>query len=82
MGLAYDTSFPLPDLADQSGPGETSVGPRQSQNWAGTGVGKASLPHAGAHSSMLPRDWERWARGRGMLGGWRVEASGCQAVMV
>ncbi|XP_044097949.1 PAS domain-containing serine/threonine-protein kinase isoform X2 [Neovison vison] len=53
MGLAYDTSFPLPDLADQSGPGETSVGPRQSQNWAGTGVDPRA-PSASVGGHVLP----------------------------
>ncbi|XP_012907335.1 PAS domain-containing serine/threonine-protein kinase isoform X2 [Mustela putorius furo] len=56
MGLACDTSFPLPDLADQSGPGETSVGPRQSRNWAGTGVEPLDprAPSASVGGHVLP----------------------------
>lgn len=54
MGLARDSSLPLPNLADcldignQSGPGKTSVGPQQGRNLAGTATGKPSLPLTGA----------------------------------
>ncbi|XP_045874798.1 PAS domain-containing serine/threonine-protein kinase isoform X3 [Meles meles] len=54
MGLACDTSFPLPDLADQSGPGETSMGPRQSWNRTGMGVDPRA-PSASVGEHVLPR---------------------------
>lgn len=47
MDLVYDSSLPLPDLADcldtatQSGPGEVTVGPQQDQSPAG---GETRLP--------------------------------------
>nr|XP_035941490.1 PAS domain-containing serine/threonine-protein kinase [Halichoerus grypus] len=60
MGLACDTSLPLPDLADcldignQSEPGETSVGPRQGRNPAGAATDpRANGALAGDH--VLPR---------------------------
>nr|XP_045723539.1 PAS domain-containing serine/threonine-protein kinase isoform X1 [Mirounga angustirostris] len=60
MGLACDTSLPLPDLADcldtgnQSEPGETRVGPRQSWNPASQATDpRANGTLAGDH--VLPR---------------------------
>uniref|UniRef100_A0A452U1U5 PAS domain-containing serine/threonine-protein kinase n=1 Tax=Ursus maritimus TaxID=29073 RepID=A0A452U1U5_URSMA len=71
MGLACDSSLPLPDLADcldignQSGPGKTSVGLQQGWNLAGTATGKPS-PHPQGHSSMPPREVGR-AQDTGVL---------------
>lgn len=85
MGLACDSSLPLPDLADcldignQSGPGKTSVGLQQGWNLAGTATGKPS-PRPQGHSSMPPREVGR-AQDTGVLGGWRTEASRCWAAV-
>uniref|UniRef100_A0A452U1T6 PAS domain-containing serine/threonine-protein kinase n=1 Tax=Ursus maritimus TaxID=29073 RepID=A0A452U1T6_URSMA len=60
MGLACDSSLPLPDLADcldignQSGPGKTSVGLQQGWNLAGTATDpRANSALVGDH--VLPR---------------------------
>uniref|UniRef100_A0A7N5JQ44 PAS domain-containing serine/threonine-protein kinase n=1 Tax=Ailuropoda melanoleuca TaxID=9646 RepID=A0A7N5JQ44_AILME len=60
MGLARDSSLPLPNLADcldignQSGPGKTSVGPQQGRNLAGTATDpRANSALVGDH--VLPR---------------------------
>ncbi|KAI5281399.1 Pas Domain-Containing Serine/Threonine-Protein Kinase [Manis pentadactyla] len=53
MDLVYDSSLPLPDLADcldtatQSGPGEVTVGPQQDQSPAGEPTADIAL--AGGH---------------------------------
>uniref|UniRef100_A0A9L0RYZ9 PAS domain-containing serine/threonine-protein kinase n=1 Tax=Equus caballus TaxID=9796 RepID=A0A9L0RYZ9_HORSE len=61
MDPAYDSSLPLPDLADcldigsQSGPGETTVDPRQGWNLASAGEDPSvDVVLAGDH--ILPRD--------------------------
>nr|XP_036865461.1 PAS domain-containing serine/threonine-protein kinase isoform X4 [Manis javanica] len=49
MDLVYDSSLPLPDLADcldtatQSGPGEVTVGPQQDQSPAGESAANTTL---------------------------------------
>uniref|UniRef100_A0A8C0LM61 PAS domain-containing serine/threonine-protein kinase n=1 Tax=Canis lupus dingo TaxID=286419 RepID=A0A8C0LM61_CANLU len=73
MDLVCDGSLPLPDLAErldigtQSGPGETSAGPWQGQNLAGTASGKPRLlSQVHRTGSPLPR-----GEGMGRLGAQR-----------